>query len=146
MATASQQHGSSTSHQGLIRKIFDLLPEKIGGVQLKPQERVGARRTAKAKVSAKPKAQTKARSKVKVKAQAKIRTSRKTKSAVKARAKVTNRRATVPARTAKAVAKKSSAPKKEHSLQNPRDVIPMAAHDPAHSPGHRKLNIEKELP
>jgi len=35
--------------------------------------------------------------------------------------------------------------KPDHSLQNPKDVIPETPQDPAHSPGHRRLHIEKDL-
>ena len=35
--------------------------------------------------------------------------------------------------------------KAEHSTRNPHDVIPESPRDPAHSPGHRKLEIEKDL-
>ncbi len=37
------------------------------------------------------------------------------------------------------------APKAESHLGNPKDVIPERHEDPAHSSGHRKIHIEKEL-
>lgn len=43
---------------------------------------------------------------------------------------------------------KTTATKTDHSLHNPKDVIPHdshASHDPAHSSGHRKVHIEKDL-
>lgn len=35
--------------------------------------------------------------------------------------------------------------KTETRLQNPKDVIPESEQDPAHSPGHRHVHLEKEL-
>jgi hypothetical protein len=42
-------------------------------------------------------------------------------------------------------APKKVSTKSDHSLHNPKDVIPESPADPAHSPGHRHLHIDKEL-
>jgi hypothetical protein len=142
MALLDSQKQSRQSRAGIIRKIFNFISDVVPHHQSKAASETPARSSsteAKAKAPAKRSKHHKRASENRghAHAQAHAKTKRHSASASKAKS--------AAASSAHRKPKKQAVPQTERIQHNPKDVIPEQPHDPAHSPGHRRMHIEKEL-
>lgn len=146
MASLDSQKQARQPRAGIIRTIFNFISNALPHHQTKAKsasESANSARASSSSSEAKTKTAATKNSKKQVRA-SHGKTQAKTKNhAAPVKAKSVAKSAS--ASSARRKQKKHAAPQVERTEHNPKDVIPGQPHDPAHSPGHRRVHIEKEL-
>jgi len=161
MASFDQHNRESQQKPGIIQKILNLLSITMPKPKSRSHKRSQSKsHSAKAKTSSHSQAQAKhvqsqpvhhkksahtSEHKAEHRAEHKETSKANHKEAHKAKSASRRRRPKHHAATKQVT---HATAKTDHALQNPKDVIPHESHqspDPAHSPGHRKVHIEKDL-